>query len=32
VSATMLQVASVPETRFVGKPFKRWFWRQRPLP
>ena len=31
-SATMLQLASVPETRFVGKPFKRWFWRRQLLP
>ena len=28
ISATMLQLATVPEDRFVGKPFKRWFWRK----
>ena len=28
ISATMLQLATVPEDQFVGKPFKRWFWRE----
>ena len=28
ISATMLQLATVPEGQFVGKPFKRWFWRE----
>jgi hypothetical protein len=28
ISATMLQLATVPEDQFVGKPFKRWFWRK----
>jgi hypothetical protein len=32
ISATMLQMATVPEDRFDGKPFKRWFWRIQNLP
>ena len=32
ISSVMLQMASVPETQFVGKPFKRWFWREQILP
>jgi hypothetical protein len=28
ISNTMLQMATVAETQFVGKPFKRWFWRR----
>jgi hypothetical protein len=28
ISATMLQLATVPADQFVGKPFKRWFWRE----
>ena len=28
ISATMLQLATVPEDQFVSKPFKRWFWRE----
>ncbi len=28
ISATMLQLATVPEDQFAGKPFKRWFWRE----
>jgi len=28
ISATMLQLANVSEPRFIGKPFKRWFWRR----
>src|SRR5262245_19391510 len=28
ISATMLQLANVSEARFIGKPFKRWFWRR----
>jgi hypothetical protein len=32
ISSAMLQMASVPEKQFVGKPFKRWFWREQILP
>lgn len=32
ISAAMLERADVPENQFVGKPFKRWFWRQQSLP
>lgn len=28
IATTMLQMATVAETQFVGKPFKRWFWRR----
>jgi len=28
ISTTMLQMANVAETQFIGKPFKRWFWRR----
>ena len=28
ISATMLQLAMVSENQFIGKPFKRWFWRR----
>ena len=28
ISAMMLQLAMVSENQFVGKPFKRWFWRR----
>jgi hypothetical protein len=28
ISTTMLRLATVPETQFIGKPFKRWFWRR----
>jgi hypothetical protein len=28
ISATMLQLANVSKARFIGKPFKRWFWRR----
>ena len=31
ISTTMLRLATVPETQFVGKPFKRWFWRRQHL-
>lgn len=31
ISAAMLQLASVPETNYIGKPFKHWFWRQQIL-
>jgi len=31
ISATILQLATVPEDQFVGKPFKRWFWRKQIL-
>jgi hypothetical protein len=31
ISATMLRLATVPEGQFVGKPFKRWFWRKQIL-
>ncbi len=32
ISSAMLQIADVPENQFVGKPFKRWFWRKQILP
>ncbi len=32
ISATMLQLATVPEDQFVGKPFKHWFWHKQNLP
>jgi hypothetical protein len=32
ISAAMLERADVPENQFVGKPFKRWFWRRQSLP
>jgi len=32
ISGTMLQMADVSETQFVGKPFNRWFWRRQTLP
>lgn len=32
ISAAMLQMANVSEDQFVGKPFKRWFWRKQILP
>jgi hypothetical protein len=32
ISATMLQLATVPVNQFVGKPFKHWFWRKQNLP
>ena len=32
ISATMLQLATVSESEFIGKPFKRWFWRRQILP
>ena len=28
ISATMLQMATVSQTQFIGKPFKRWLWRR----
>lgn len=28
ISAAMLKLAMVSETQFIGKPFKRWFWRR----
>jgi hypothetical protein len=31
ISDTLLQLATVPEAQFIGKPFKRWFWRRQPL-
>ena len=31
ISATTLQLAIVSETKFIGKPFKRWFWRRQLL-
>jgi hypothetical protein len=31
ISSTMLQLATVPEDQFTGKPFKRWFWRKQIL-
>lgn len=32
VSTTMLQLAIISETNYLGRPFKRWFWRRQPLP
>lgn len=32
ISATMLQLAIISESEFVGKPFKRWFWRRQLFP
>jgi hypothetical protein len=32
ISSTMLQMANVSESQYVGKPFKRWFWRKQILP
>ena len=32
ISATMLQLAIISESEFIGKPFQRWFWRQQLLP
>lgn len=32
ISAAMLERADVSEDQLVGKPFKRWFWRQQTLP
>jgi hypothetical protein len=32
ISATMLQLAIISETDFIGKPFKRWFWRRQLSP
>jgi hypothetical protein len=32
ISDAMLRMADVSENQFVGKPFKRWFWRQQSLP
>jgi hypothetical protein len=31
ISQTMLQMANVPQSQFVGKPFKRWFGRRQVL-
>jgi hypothetical protein len=31
ISATLLQLARVSEEKFIGKPFKRWFWRRQIL-
>lgn len=31
ISAIMLRMATVPENQFIGKPFKRWFWRKQIL-
>ncbi len=31
IASAMLQMATVPETQFIGKPFKRWFWRRQIL-
>ena len=28
IASTMLQLAAVAETQYIGKPFKRWFWRR----
>lgn len=32
ISGAIMQVSLVPEERFVGKPFKQWFWRKQILP
>jgi hypothetical protein len=32
ISGTMLQLATVSQDQFVGRPFKRWFWRKQILP
>lgn len=32
ISETMMHLALVQENQFVGKPFKRWFWRKQILP
>ncbi|HAO80934.1 MAG TPA: hypothetical protein DCQ92_18595 [Verrucomicrobia subdivision 3 bacterium] len=32
ISSTLLNMASVNETQFFGKPFHRWFWRKQILP
>lgn len=32
ISATMLQLAIISETDFIGKPFQRWFWRRQLFP
>ena len=31
ISTAMLRLATVSDTQFVGKPFKRWFWRRQPF-
>jgi hypothetical protein len=31
ITVTMLRLATVAEAQFVGKPFKRWFWRRQQL-
>jgi hypothetical protein len=31
ISSAMLQLADVPESKIIGKPFKRWFWRKQIL-
>lgn len=31
IASSMLQMATVAETQFIGKPFKRWFWRRQIL-
>jgi len=31
ISATLLRLATVSQDQFVGKPFKRWFWRRQHL-
>jgi hypothetical protein len=32
ISAAMLQMATVSQTQFIGKPFKRWLWRRQITP
>ena len=32
VAKMMREVAMVPESEMVGKPFRRWFWRRQTLP
>lgn len=31
ISSTMLQLATISESSYLGKPFKRWFWRRQVL-
>lgn len=32
ISASMLQLAIISESEFIGKPFRRWFWRRQLFP
>jgi hypothetical protein len=31
LSATLLEMGTISEEQFIGKPFKRWFWRRQVL-